>query len=122
MAERGNTTHGRRLDEEMKLETDGLTRNAVPDRTQEWRQPEPMPDDTDSQEVLDAMEPNGVFGFPPVLSDIIPDPSLIPDPLPEPGTIPVPGTAASPGTIPAAAPTPFPTPATAGFLNRRKDA
>ncbi|MFZ3453844.1 hypothetical protein [Arthrobacter sp. 7Tela_A1] len=55
MAERGNSTHGRRLDEEMKQETQGLTRNAVPDHVEEWRQPEPMADDTDSAEVQDAM-------------------------------------------------------------------
>lgn len=58
MAERGNTTHGRRLDEEMKQETEGLTKNTIPDHAEEWRQPEPMPDDTDSGEVQDAMEPN----------------------------------------------------------------
>lgn len=62
MAERGNTTHGRRLDEEMKLETEGLTKNAVPDHAEEWRQPEPLPDDTDPDEVLDAMEPNRTSG------------------------------------------------------------
>jgi len=55
MAERGNSTHGRRMDEEMKHEAHNLTRNAVPDRTQEWRQPEPLADDTDSAEVQDAM-------------------------------------------------------------------
>ncbi|GAA3292914.1 hypothetical protein ACFFON_02110 [Arthrobacter citreus] len=58
MAERGNTTHGSRLDDEMKTETQGLTKNTLPDHAEEWRQPEPMPDDTDSGEVLDAMEPN----------------------------------------------------------------
>ena len=58
MAERGNTTHGSRLDDEMKTETQGLTKNTLPDHEEEWRQPEPMPDDTDSGEVLDAMEPN----------------------------------------------------------------
>ncbi|MBF4994444.1 hypothetical protein ITX31_10000 [Arthrobacter gandavensis] len=55
MAERGNSTHGRRLDEEMKHETQNLTRNAVPDHTQEWRQPEPLADDTDTPEVQDVM-------------------------------------------------------------------
>ena len=58
MAERGNTTHGRRLDEEMNQETEGLTKNTIPDHAEEWRQPEPMPDDTDSGEVQYAMEPN----------------------------------------------------------------
>ena len=55
MAERGNSTHGRRMDEEMKHETQNLTRNAAPDHAQEWRQPEPMADDTDSAEVQDFM-------------------------------------------------------------------
>ncbi|WP_312182827.1 hypothetical protein [Arthrobacter sp.] len=54
MAERGNSTHGRRMDEELKHETQTLTRNAVPD-TQEWRSPEPVADDTDSAEVQDVM-------------------------------------------------------------------
>ncbi|MCC3298156.1 hypothetical protein [Arthrobacter caoxuetaonis] len=55
MAERGNSTHGRRMDEEMKHETRDLTRNAVPGHAQEWRQPEPLADDTDSVEVQEAM-------------------------------------------------------------------
>ncbi|MDK1326401.1 hypothetical protein [Arthrobacter sp. zg-Y1143] len=59
MAERGNSTHGRRLDDEMKSETSGLTRNTHPDHVAEWRQPEPMPDDTDSEDVLAALDPNG---------------------------------------------------------------
>lgn len=59
MAERGNTTHGARLDEEMKTETQGLTRNTLPDHVEQWRQPEPMPDDTDSEDVRAAMDPNG---------------------------------------------------------------
>ena len=54
MAERGNSTHGRRRDEEMKHETQNLTRNAVPG-SQEWRSPEPVADDTDSVEVQDVM-------------------------------------------------------------------
>ena len=55
MAERGNSTHGRRMDDEMKHETQGLTRNVSPDHTAEWRQPEPVADDTDSAEVQAAM-------------------------------------------------------------------
>lgn len=55
MAERGNSTHGRRVDDEMKHETQNLTRNAVPDHAQEWRQPEPLADDTDSAEVQEVM-------------------------------------------------------------------
>lgn len=54
MSERGNSTHGRRMDEAMKHETLNLTRNAVSD-PQVWRQPEPVADDTDSIEVQDAM-------------------------------------------------------------------
>ncbi|MBD7994701.1 hypothetical protein H9639_05255 [Arthrobacter sp. Sa2CUA1] len=55
MAERGNSTHGRRMDEELKHETQNLTRRATPDTTQEWRNPEPLADDTDSPEVQAAM-------------------------------------------------------------------
>ncbi|WP_404320874.1 hypothetical protein [Arthrobacter luteolus] len=55
MAERGNSTHGRRMDEEMKHEAQNLTRNASPDHVEEWRQPEPVADDTDSVEVQEAM-------------------------------------------------------------------
>ncbi|MBD8042560.1 hypothetical protein H9638_01920 [Arthrobacter sp. Sa2BUA2] len=55
MAERGNSTHGRRMDEELKHETQNLTRSAVPDHAQEWRNPEPVADDTDSAEVQAAM-------------------------------------------------------------------
>ncbi|MCQ2000009.1 hypothetical protein [Arthrobacter zhaoxinii] len=60
MAERGNSTHGRRLDEELKLETEDLTKTTRPGHLEEWRQPEPLPDDTDPDEVLEAMDPNGV--------------------------------------------------------------
>lgn len=55
MAERGNSTHGRRMDEEMKHETQNLTRNAVPEHNQVWRNPEPVADDTDSAEVQAVM-------------------------------------------------------------------
>ncbi|MER1995233.1 MAG: hypothetical protein ABTA24_01875 [Arthrobacter sp.] len=54
MSERGNSTHGRRMDDTMKHETLNLTRNAVSD-PRVWRQPEPVADDTDSMEVQDAM-------------------------------------------------------------------
>lgn len=55
MAERGNSAHGRRMDEEMKHETQNLTRNAAPDHAKEWRQPEPLADDTDSAEVQEVL-------------------------------------------------------------------
>lgn len=57
MAERGNTKHGQQLDDQMKHETEGMVRGNQPAHVEDHRQTEPFPDDTDSQEVQDAVEP-----------------------------------------------------------------
>ncbi|OFI38112.1 hypothetical protein BIU82_06335 [Arthrobacter sp. SW1] len=46
-AERGNTTHGPRLDDKMKQETQGAMKGNKPAHVEEWRETEPFPDDTD---------------------------------------------------------------------------
>lgn len=55
MAERGNTTHNPHLDDEMKQETQAMTQGNQSGHVEEWRETEPMPDDTDSEEVRRAM-------------------------------------------------------------------
>ncbi|WP_051479202.1 hypothetical protein [Arthrobacter sp. H5] len=47
MAERGNTTHGARLDDKMKQETGGMLKGNHPSRAEEWREPETMDDGAD---------------------------------------------------------------------------
>ncbi|MCZ2403793.1 hypothetical protein IV498_11495 [Paenarthrobacter sp. Z7-10] len=55
MAERGNTTHSPQLDDKMKQETQAMTQGNQPGHVEEWRETEPMPDDTDPEEVRQAM-------------------------------------------------------------------
>ena len=51
MSERGNTTHGPRLDDEMKQETEGMVRGNGPNRAEAARETEPYAaDDTDDVE------------------------------------------------------------------------
>jgi hypothetical protein len=57
MAERGNTTHGQNLDDQMKHETQGMVRGNKPAHAEEFRETEPFPDDTDSEEVQSALDP-----------------------------------------------------------------
>ena len=57
MAERGNTTHGQNLDDQMKHETQGLVHGNQPPHAEEWRETEPFPDDTDPTEVQEALNP-----------------------------------------------------------------
>jgi hypothetical protein len=54
MAERGNTTHGQNLDDQMKHETQGLEKGMAPAQREEFLETEPLPDDTDPPEVQDA--------------------------------------------------------------------
>jgi len=58
MAERGNTTHGSELDDQMKHETQALRQGNRSGHVEEFRETEPLPDDTDSQEVREAMREN----------------------------------------------------------------
>jgi hypothetical protein len=54
MIERGNTTHGPRQDEELKHEAQSFVQGHGPSHVEEWRQTEPMPDDTDDVEAVIA--------------------------------------------------------------------
>jgi len=54
MAERGNTKHGPRQDEELAHESQPFVQGHGPSHVEEWRQTEPMPDDTDDAEVVVA--------------------------------------------------------------------
>ncbi len=57
MAERGNTTHGQNLDDQMKHEAQGVVHGNQPAHAEEWRETEPFPDDTDPEEVREALNP-----------------------------------------------------------------
>ena len=57
MAERGNTTHGSHLDDNMKQETQGMVTANQPAHAEEWRETEPFPDETDAPEVQEAVDP-----------------------------------------------------------------
>lgn len=58
MAERGNTKHGSELDDQMKHETQALRQSSRSGHAEEFRETEPFPDDTDSQEVREAVREN----------------------------------------------------------------
>ncbi|WP_309066036.1 hypothetical protein [Microbacterium sp.] len=53
-AQRGNTTHGPELDEQMKHEAQGMVQGHGAPHAEPFRETEPLPDDTDPQEVQDA--------------------------------------------------------------------
>ena len=57
MAERGNTTHGQELGDQMKHETQGMVRGNQPAHAEEFRETEPFPEDTDPAEVQAALDP-----------------------------------------------------------------
>lgn len=61
MSERGNTTHSARLDEEMTHETQSIVQGHGPSHVEEFRQTEPLPDDTDDAEVQEASGMGGGF-------------------------------------------------------------
>lgn len=54
--ERGNSKHGPELDEEMKHETSGTVQGHGYPHAEPFRDTEPMPDDTDGREVVEAFE------------------------------------------------------------------
>ncbi|MGO4590496.1 hypothetical protein [Paenarthrobacter sp. 2TAF44] len=58
MAERGNSKHGPHLDDQMQHETEGMIRGNKPSHVEEGRETEPFPDETDAQEVREALNPN----------------------------------------------------------------
>jgi hypothetical protein len=55
MIERGNTTHGPHVDDQMKHEAQALRQGGRTGHVEEFRETEPAPDDTDSQEIRDAL-------------------------------------------------------------------
>lgn len=56
MAERGSSKHGPILDEKMQQETRGLRNAAQSPHVEDWRETEPVPDETDSPEVQAAFD------------------------------------------------------------------
>ena len=58
MTERGNTTHGQHVDDKMKQESQALGQGGRSGHAEEWRETEPLPDDTDSREVREAIREN----------------------------------------------------------------
>ena len=72
MSERGNTTHGPRQDEELKHEAQSFVQGHGPSHVEEWRQTEPMPDDTDDAEVVAA---SGIDGEERDAGDTVSDPA-----------------------------------------------
>ncbi|WP_309070512.1 hypothetical protein [Arthrobacter sp.] len=50
MAERGNTTHGPQVDDQMKHETQGLVHSNHPTRAEDWRETESVDDSDDTAE------------------------------------------------------------------------
>lgn len=57
MAERGNTTHGQNLDDQMKHETQGMVHGNKAPHAEEFRETEPVVDETDPAEVQEAVRP-----------------------------------------------------------------
>lgn len=53
-AERGNTKHGPNLDDEMEQETRGMVQGHGAPHAEPFRESEPLPDDTDPEEVQGA--------------------------------------------------------------------
>ena len=49
--QRGNTTHGPRLDEQMEQESRGMVQGHGAPHAEAFRESEPLPDDTDDPEV-----------------------------------------------------------------------
>ncbi len=55
-AERGNTTHGPELDDEMKREAQGMVQGHGRPHAEPFRESEPLPDDTDDEAVQRAFD------------------------------------------------------------------
>lgn len=64
MVERGNTKHGSELDDQMQHETQSLRQGSRSGHAEEFRETEPFPDETDSQEVREAVRENLPAGDP----------------------------------------------------------
>ncbi|MBK0419639.1 hypothetical protein JD276_11405 [Leucobacter sp. CSA1] len=55
-AERGNTKHGPELDEQMEQESRGMVQGHGRPHAEPFRETEPLPDDTDAEDVVEAFE------------------------------------------------------------------
>jgi hypothetical protein len=64
MVERGNTTHGPALDDKMKQETQALRQGSRSGHAEEWRETEPLPDDTNSPEIRESVRESPPAGGP----------------------------------------------------------
>lgn len=54
--QRGNTTHGSSMDDQLKHETEGLVNGTGDTHVEPFRQTEPLPDDTDDAETERALD------------------------------------------------------------------
>lgn len=77
MAERGNTKHGPAQDEQLAHEAQPFVQGHGPSHVEEWRQTEPMPDDTDDAEVVTA---SGIDGEEAPASDDVTGAEAVGDP------------------------------------------
>jgi len=55
-AQRGNTTHGPAMDEQLAQESRGLVQGTTPPHVEQFRETEPLPDDTDDELTEHALE------------------------------------------------------------------
>ena len=55
-AQRGSTTHGPNLDDQLEQESRGMVQGHGAPHAESFRETEPLPDDTDSPEVQQAFE------------------------------------------------------------------
>ncbi|MDQ0614721.1 hypothetical protein QF046_002362 [Microbacterium sp. W4I4] len=58
-AQRGSTTHGPNLDDQLEQESRGMVQGHGAPHAEPFRETEPLPDDTDSEEVQEAFEWSG---------------------------------------------------------------
>lgn len=58
-AQRGNTTHGPRVDEQLEQETRGMVQGHGSPHAEPFRETEPLPDDTDEPAVERAFRGDG---------------------------------------------------------------
>lgn len=58
-AQRGNTTHGPNLDDQLEQESRGMVQGHGAPHAESFRETEPLPDDTDPEAVQEAFERSG---------------------------------------------------------------
>ena len=54
--QRGNTTHGPHMDDQLRHETEGLVNGVGDTHVEPFRQTEPLPDDTDDPDTERALD------------------------------------------------------------------